>query len=200
MPKFALVMLTACLAAAPTSAAQTPTPRPNQTPPPKTTPKPTPTPKTAGQGMGEKSTQSIAFLKAAAQGGIAEVELAKLAISKASRDDVKTLAQTIQEDHEKVNAQIKDLAARKTLTLPDSVSTAQKATEDRLGKLSGAAFDRAYVDDMVKDHQHDVAEFKKHQADSDTDVRDFVTKTLPTLEQHLSKAEAVQKAIRGTGR
>ena len=200
MPKFALIVLTACLAAVPATVAQTPTPKPGQTPPPRQTPTPTATPKTGSQGMGEPAAPSTAFLKSAAQGGMAEVELAKLATSKASRDDVKALAQTIQQDHEKANAELKDLASSKKLTLPDSVSAQQKATVDRLGKLTGVAFDKAYVDDMVKDHQKDIAEFKKHEKDSDPDVSAFVTKTLPTLQDHLAKAEAVQKAIRSTGR
>lgn len=200
MPKFALVMLTACLAAVPATVAQTPTPKPNQTPPARQTPIPTPTPKTGSQSSAKPSTQSTAFIKAAAEGGLAEVELAKLAMSKASRDDVKALAQQIQQDHEKANADLKDLASSKEVTLPMEMSASQKATVDRLGKLSGAAFDKAYVDDMVKDHQHDIADFKKHEKDADADVSAFVSKTLPTLQSHLTKAETVQKAMRGNGR
>jgi putative membrane protein len=169
-----------------------------QTPPVRQTPLPSPTPKTGARHESSEASATPAFVKAAAQGSMSEVELATL--GKTSRDDVKTLAQTIKDDHEEANSELKSLATDKHWTLPMQVSAAQKATADRLSKLSGAAFDRAYVDDVVKDHQHDVAEFKKHESDPNADVRECGAKTRPTLETRLSKAEAVQKAIKNAGR
>ena len=71
-----------------------------------------------------------------------------------------------------------------------------KATHDRLEKLSGAAFDRAYVSDMLADHRKDVADFK-HQAmgAKDPDVKQFASKTLPTLKEHLKMVEDLSKEV-----
>jgi putative membrane protein len=184
MPKFAIVVLSTCLAGASVAA---------QTTPPKPPVKP------AAQAPQTKAlaATSATFVKDAAQGSMAEVELATLALSKATRDDVKQLAQKLKDDHTSASNELMTLASSKSVTLPSAVSAMQKATADRLGKLSGAAFDKAYVDEMVKDHVKDVAEFRKHESDSDADVKAFAAKTRPILEGHLSQAQAVQKAIGG---
>jgi len=123
---------------------------------------------------------------------MAEVQLAEIAASKAQRDDVKALAKMIKEDHEQANQELKSLASSKQVTLPTAISAAKKATVAKMENLSGAAFDRAYVADMVKDHRTDIAKFKKHTSDADADVAAFVTKTLPALEKHLAAAEKAQ--------
>jgi putative membrane protein len=91
------------------------------------------------------------------------------------------------------------LANAKQVMLPAEPTAAQKATKDRLARLSGAAFDRAYVSAMVKDHQTAVAEFTKQSKGSDPDVSAFADKMLPALRDHLQRAQAVQKQIGATG-
>ena len=74
-----------------------------------------------------------------------------------------------------------------------------KATKDKLSKLQGAAFDKAYMKDMVADHKQDVAEFKKASATSkDPDLKNWATQTLPTLESHLKEAEKVAPQVGAT--
>jgi putative membrane protein len=140
-------------------------------------------------------TQS--FLKSTAEGGHSEVDVANLALSKTSNAQVKQLAETIKSDHEKANVELQALGTRKQVTLPTMASKTQKANADRLAKLSGAEFDKAYVSAMVKDHHADIKEFENHRQDADPDVAAWVNKTLPTLENHLNLAEAAQKAIGG---
>lgn len=138
---------------------------------------------------------SAAFVKSAAEGGQAEVDLATTAESRSSNSQVKSLAETIHRDHEAANAELKTLAEKKNVTLPTSISKTHQATANRLSKLSGAAFDKAYVDEMVKDHRADIATFQKHKTDADPDVAAWVNKTLPTLQNHLTMALDAQKAI-----
>jgi putative membrane protein len=155
-----------------------------------------PAPTTRAQATtGERRTPApatTAFLKEAADGGMAEVELAQLAQQKASSQQVKDLAKKIESDHTSANTELKSLAQSKSVTLPADISAAHKATKARLSKLAGASFDKAYTAEMVKDHQKDIAAFKKQQASTDADVKQFVTKTLPTLEQHLQMAQAIK--------
>jgi len=159
-----------------------------------------PAPQTTKPAAGSTLPASSAtFVKSAAEGGEAEVELATTAESKASNSEVKSLAATIHRDHETANAELKTLAEKKNVTLPMAVSRTHQATANRLNKLSGAAFDKAYVNEMVKDHRADIATFQKHKTDADPDVAAFVAKTLPALQNHLTMALNAQKAVGGSG-
>jgi putative membrane protein len=94
------------------------------------------------------------------------------------------------DDHSKANEKLKGVASQKGIAAPSAVNAKQKATMDRLSNLSGAAFDRAYMQDMVKDHEEDVAEFQREaNSGADPDVKNFASKTLPTLQEHLKMAQ-----------
>ena len=130
------------------------------------------------------------FMRKAAEGGLAEVKLGELAKEKASSATVKKFGEHMVSDHSKANEKLKTLAGTKGVTVPDSMNAKDKALYDRLSKLSGAAFDRAYINAMVKDHEEDVAEFRKEsQSAKDADVKEFASTTLPTLEDHLRMAK-----------
>jgi len=132
------------------------------------------------------------FMKEAAMGGMEEVELGKLAAQKATDADVKSFGQKMVDDHSKANDQLQQLATQKGVTLPTGGSTQQKNDMARLGKLSGAAFDKAYVSLMVKDHKKDVAEFKKESKSAkDADLKSWAGTTLPTLQDHLKMIEDI---------
>ena len=132
------------------------------------------------------------FMQKAAEGGLAEVELGKLATEKASSDEVKKFGQRMVDDHGKANDQLKQLASSKGVELPTNLSAKDKATKERLSKLSGEQFDKAYMNDMVKDHTQDVSEFKKESNSAkDPEVKNFASQTLPTLEDHLKQARSI---------
>ena len=140
------------------------------------------------------------FVKKAAAGGMAEVELGKLAQQKGTSAEVKTFGQRMVDDHSKANDELKSIAQTKNITLPTDLSAKDKALRDRLEKLSGAAFDRAYMQAMLKDHREDVNEFRHEStAGSDPDVKQFAAKTLPTLEDHLKLAQDANKAVGTSG-
>jgi putative membrane protein len=137
------------------------------------------------------------FAKNAAQGNMAEVALGKLAAQNAQSDDVKKFGQRMVDDHTKAEQDLEGIASKNNLTLPTDVSPAQKAEQQRLEKLKGAAFDRAYMQMMVKDHVKDVAEFKKESNDTaaNSDLRDYAKRTYPVLDDHLTNAKAVNDAL-----
>ena len=142
------------------------------------------------------------FAMEAAEGGIMEVELGRIAAQKATNPDVKSFGQKMVDDHGKANDELKSIASSKNITLPDetTVRTKHKAMIDRLEKLSGAAFDRAYMADMVRDHVKDVAAFE-HQSKSgkDTELKAFASKTLPTLQEHLKLARETHTKVTTKG-
>jgi putative membrane protein len=142
-----------------------------------------------------------AFVTKAAKGGLAEVELGKLATQKASADNVKQFGQRMVDDHSKANDELKSLAASKNINLPTAMGPEEKALQDRLSKMSGAAFDRAYMKAMVDDHVKDVNEFKmESKSGKDPEVKAWAAKTLPTLEEHLKMARETNGAVGTSGK
>jgi putative membrane protein len=138
------------------------------------------------------------FILEAAAGGMAEVELGRLAVDKASNADVKQFGQRMVDDHGKANDELKTLASQKNVTLPAGLDAKHKATRDRLAKLSGDAFDKAYMRDMVADHNKDVAEFQRvSKTAKDGDVKAFAAKTLPTLQEHQKMAKEIHAKVGG---
>jgi len=141
----------------------------------------------AGQsGLSQVSSSDKMFVMKAAEGGMAEVELGKLAVEKGSSSDVKTFGQRMVDDHSKANDQLKQI------DVPTDLNAKDKATEARLSKLTGTQFDQAYMADMVKDHQQDVADFRKEsKMGKDFDVKGFAWQTLPALQDHLNQVRSL---------
>jgi putative membrane protein len=133
--------------------------------------------------------------------GMAEVELGKMASEKASNDGVKQFGQRMADDHGKAGDELKKIAQDKGITPPAEMDPKHKKLHDRLSKMSGADFDRAYMDEMVKDHRNDVKEFQREAKNAkDPDVKSFASKTLPTLQEHLKQAEGLQGQVRTAGK
>jgi putative membrane protein len=144
------------------------------------------------------ATADAHFAKEAAQGGMAEVKLGKLAQEKGSNDSVKSFGKRMVDDHSKAGDKLKEVASRESITLPTDLSVKDQATYDRLSKLNGAAFDRAYARDMVKDHETDVAAFEREaNAGRNGSLKSFASETLPTLQDHLKQAKEMMKTVGG---
>lgn len=132
------------------------------------------------------------FINNAAPGGMAEVELGKLAAAKAQNAEVKAFGQKMVEDHSKAGEELKQIAAQKKVTLPPELLPAHKQLMEKLSKMSGADFDKEYVKAMVEAHEKDVAAFENvSKTAADADVKAFATKTLPTLKMHLEMIKAM---------
>ncbi len=129
--------------------------------------------------------------------GIAEVQLGRLATQKASDPRVRQFGQHMIDDHLKINASLRSAASRAGIGLPGDVGGRQKKLFDRLSHLSGSAFDRAYMDAMVRNHKEDVASFTKAvRAREDSPIRRFAEDALPVLQDHLQMAEATRSELK----
>jgi len=147
----------------------------------------------------KRLTADVNFLMKAAQSNMAEVELGKLATQKASHEAVKQFGQTMVDDHTQANSELKQIASSKNIDFPTGIASKHQAIVDRLSKLSGAEFDRAYMSEMVKEHKQAVTSFKQEAATgADPDVKAFAAKTTPTLQQHLQQAEAIHSELQAT--
>ena len=146
---------------------------------------------------GTLAPEDRTFLNKAAVGGMAEVQLGQLAVKNAKSADVKAFGQRMIDDHSKVNSELTRLATSKGVTPPSELDSKKKATLDRLSKLTGDQFDKAYMTDMVTDHEEDVAEFQKEaNSGGDPDEKAFAAKTLPTLQEHLQLAKSIHAKLK----
>lgn len=141
---------------------------------------------------GAMPTDVNGFITRAAEGGMAEIEAGKLAVSKAQNPEVKQFAQQMIADHTRANNELKPLAGKKNVTLPTDLDPMHKAMAQKLSGLSGAEFDREYMRGQVEDHERTVALFQA-QADNGTDAeaKALAAKTLPNLKMHLEMARKI---------
>jgi putative membrane protein len=155
----------------------------------------------AKDGAASLSSSDRSFMKKAAEGGMAEVELGQLAAQRASDPQVKQFAQRMVADHTKANGELKQIAAKKNVELPTELPASVKRERDKLSKLTGAQFDKEYMSHMTSDHKKDTSLFRSTaKSGKDTDVRQFASTTLPTLEEHLQMAQSIDKSMKAAGR
>ena len=141
------------------------------------------------------------FMTKAALAGMAEVDLGKLAVEKAANDEVKKFGQRMVDDHSKAVEDLKTLAQNKHVTLPTAIDPHETALRDRLAKLSGPEFDRAYMQAMMSDHRRALNEFRMEaKMGKDADVKGWASKTLPTIEEHVKLAQNTTRAVGTTGK
>jgi len=150
-----------------------------------------------GQGTANAAPSKVddkKFVKNAALGGLTEVELGKLATQKASDQKVKDFGQKMVDDHTKANDELKQAATKSNIPVPESLDSKHQSRIDKLSKLSGAEFDKAYVKDQLKDHQKDVQEFKDEaQNGTDPNIKAFASTAVPVLEHHLEMVKDLNK-------
>jgi putative membrane protein len=150
-------------------------------------------------GMAMVSSSDRKFAMTAAMGGMAEVEMARLALTKATSDAVKQYAQKMIDDHTPNNAELMQIASTKGITLPTAPDAKHRAMMAKMERLSGAEFDRQYI--MMaghKDHQKMEKLFRdESMRGRDADLKAFAAKTLPVVQQHLQMARDLHGSMPG---
>lgn len=135
------------------------------------------------------SAKDKSFMKEAAQGGMSEVEMGKMAQQKGKSADVKKFGSTMVTDHTKAGNELMAIAKKKGVDL-----SKEKA---KMMKLNDANFDKEYINAMVKDHQEDLAAFQGEAKNgSDADVKAFASKTSAMIKKHLDMAKAAQAKLK----
>jgi putative membrane protein len=159
----------------------------------------TTTPMTTQKQQEKNSVSDTQFAKQAAQGDLAEVKLGQLAEQKGTNSSVKDFGKRMVTDHTNAQDKLQAAASQDNVTLPSSPNAQQQALYERLSKLSGAQFDKAYSQAMVQDHTTDIAKFKHEANDGkNTSIKNFASQTLPTLQEHLRMAKQMQQTVSAT--
>ncbi len=166
-----------------------------------TTPGTTPIPNPADQlgnmgGMNADQQAAIdrIFVRKAMQGSIAEVQLGELTLQKSSNDQVKQFARKMIDDHTKMNEQMRPVAQQLGVEIPTEVSKKDKSLMNKMQALSGAAYDQAYIKDMVKDHKEDLSEFHMEVSNGrDFSVKNAALQGSKTISEQLQMAQQLAK-------
>jgi putative membrane protein len=132
------------------------------------------------------------FADNTADAGMAEIKLGELAQKNAADKTVQEFGKSMVRDHTKAADELKALAQKKNITLPDKVGSSNQSTYDDLSKKTGADFDKAYMDKMVSDHKSVISDFESESSGGkDPELKSWAAKTLPVLRHHLKMAQHI---------
>ena len=133
------------------------------------------------------------FLKEAIEGNFAEVQMGQLAQKQGNSDGVRSFGQMLEKDHSEANKKAVVVANSLGMTPPTEPSKKQKADYDKMSKMSGAQFDKAFAAHMVADHKKDVKEYERASKLKDA-AGPYAAETVPVLRKHLDAAQALNSA------
>lgn len=137
------------------------------------------------------------FVVKAADGGMLEVELGKMAAERGMRQEVKDFGNMMVKDHSALNDKLKSIAVSKNIVLPTALSSENQEHMDELAKKNGKDFDKAYIDLMHEDHKDDIDDFEDAVKNiKDADINNFATNALPILQKHADRCSAIMDMLK----
>ena len=137
----------------------------------------------------DKAAQT--FITKAIQGNLAEVSMGQLAQKQGTSEGVRSFGQQLVTDHSTANQRATAVASQLGVTPPGEPSKKQQSDAARMAKMSGAAFDRAFVQHMLADHRKEIADHRRAAKMKNDPAAGYATEVLPTLEKHLQTAQAL---------
>lgn len=165
---------------------------------------------------GSYSRADQQFVSKAMAAGQAEVEMARLAQTRAQNDEVKIFASRMVDEHTRMNSELRSMGAAHGLPGPEDAKPTGSASSgaetasprpsaagqhdmERLQSASGANFDREFMKQMVADHKSAVAEFQRAASlANDSELKSFAQRTLAGLQEHLQQARHLNDRVAGT--
>jgi putative membrane protein len=192
----AVILCSVALAQPPNSPQQTPTGPPSAAPGSSSPSYPGNGPLDGNTGS-ETTVSDKSFVKQAADRSVTEMELAKLAQEKASSDAVKEFSKRIVDDQTKLSQNLQPVAAKVNVEVPSDLSKSGKKAKDKLAKLSGPEFDRAYTKMMLNNQKEDADSFSQEaRLGKIPEVKDFANSALPTVETHRKMAQQLEASTK----
>ena len=144
------------------------------------------------------NTADRLFIQRAAIGGMAEVELAELVLSRSHNAEIEAFAQQMKADHGQGNADLKSIADAAGIALPTALDAEHQAMHGLLEKLSDQVFDLAYLQNQLVEHQK-TAQLLTYMVGSGQDpvLKAFASKNLPIVLEHLHQVQVLQARLAG---
>jgi len=138
----------------------------------------------------------LRFMKEAAADGMAKMDLAYLALQNSDNEQVKAFARQMVSDYLKSNGDLASIATRQFVQLPTAVDPKDHQTFEALSQLHGAAFDKAFMEAMLKDHQRDMSRLKQEASKGNNQsMIDWARQTLPAIEDNFKEAQKVAPLV-----
>lgn len=139
---------------------------------------------------------AAAFIKEAAEGNLAEVQMGQLAQQKSQNAEIKQLAQALVTDHAKANEQLQTVAQQQGVKFPTTPGRHHEHAQKHLEKLSGSQFDQEFATEQIRDHLKDIQKYEQSSKHiQDAALNQYIQQTLPQLRQHLQLAQQAAKAV-----
>lgn len=137
------------------------------------------------------------FIEKASSGGLIEVQLGQAAQKNAVNQQVKDLGKMIAKEHEDANTQLTAALKAMQLNAPAALADEYKNKVEKVSKKQGNEFDKEYVDFLVDEHEEDIEDFEKAQTSlPESELKTWVSNTLPVLRKHLAEAKYIQKQLK----
>jgi putative membrane protein len=134
------------------------------------------------------------FIEKAAQSGMLEVKAGKLASETGSSTEVKETGSMMVKDHSKANTELMSIASKKGVTLSSDLDKMHESKYEAMTILTGESFDKAYIKDMIAGHKKNINLYEDEvKKGEDADLKEYATKTLPTLQAHLKHLQSLKK-------
>lgn len=151
---------------------------------------------TIANGDNDAKEDDADFLVAAAETDLEEVQLGKLAQQKGVNADVKAHGKMMEAEHTKASAELKILAAAKSISIPAALTEDGQEAYNKLNDKKSADFDKAYADFMVDGHKKAIEKFEKNwERTTDPEIKAWAAKTLETLKMHLQHSEDLKAKV-----
>jgi putative membrane protein len=147
----------------------------------------------AATGAMQLSAAEQAFMMDAAQGGMAEVELGRLAQQRGSSAQVRDFGRMMVQQHSQANSELMAIAQRLGVTLPSTLPPSAQAAQMRLQQTQGPDFDKQYIELQAAGHleQRALFQFAANNAQN-PELRSFAQKTLPMIERHIDQLHTIE--------
>lgn len=150
-----------------------------------------------GAAVGTSGAADRDFIQDQLEDGQAEISLGKIAAERASHPQVKQFAQMMVRDHQMAGEELRQVATQANIQLntPIEPDADHKDAQEEFAKLKGREFDRRYIDKMVDEHEEAVKEVEDKAESENAAVKQWASKTLPKLRQHLEQARKLQQTL-----
>jgi putative membrane protein len=147
----------------------------------------------ANSSLATMSAQDKEWIINTVKDGELEIAMGNLAQQKSSNNSIKSLAQKLVADHTSSNQQLEALGRKSGVAL---AAGGGAQPNPALSNLTGADFDRTWINEIVASHQKAISSFEQQMRNTrDNDLSSFINTTLPTLRAHLNDAQSVQKSL-----
>jgi putative membrane protein len=153
------------------------------------------------------------FILNAANANRAEIDIGQLAVANATsrdtttnsnpnngsqQDSVKAYAQMMVDDHTQAQNELQTIANDWNVTLSSSLDAQHTDLKNRLSSMKGMAFDTAYIQSQIADHQTAITFFESEvNHGTEKQILNYANKYLPILRMHLQQADSIARLLNG---